>query len=213
MDALCRIRIPGEERQVLDCIFRKTYGWNKCEDAISLSQFVEMTGLTKPHIIHSIAGLLLKKVIIVAENGNTPAKVYKFNKNYDQWNPLPKKAMLPKMAKSVAENGNASLPKTVPTKDTNTKDNKERASLPKKATPFVLPEYIPQETWQAYMAVRIKKKAAQTPYAFNLIVKALEKIKKDYGHDPVDVLNKSITGGWTDVYPLKNGETVVKPKW
>ena len=50
MDALCRIRIPGEERQVLDCIFRKTYGWNKCEDSISLTQFMEMTGLKKPAV-------------------------------------------------------------------------------------------------------------------------------------------------------------------
>ena len=43
MEALCRHRIPGEDRQVLDVIFRKTYGFNKIEDYISLSQFVDMT--------------------------------------------------------------------------------------------------------------------------------------------------------------------------
>ena len=117
MDALCRIRIPGEEMQVLNVILRKTYGWKKCEDAISLSQFVEMTGMNKPHIIQSVKGLLLKKVILVTENGKATAKVYKFNKDYDQWKPLPKKVMLPKTVKSVTENGNLPLPKTVPTKE------------------------------------------------------------------------------------------------
>ena len=120
MDRLCKIRIPGEERQVLDAIFRKTYGWNKCEDSISLSQFVELTGLNKQHIIQSIKGLLLKKVIIVTEKGNEPAKVYKFNKDYDQWEPLPKKVI------NVTEKGNPSLPKKVPTKETTTKEKKTR---------------------------------------------------------------------------------------
>jgi phage replication O-like protein O len=120
-DALCRFRIPGEERQVLDVIIRKTYGWNKKEDAISLSQFVEMTGMNKPHIVMAIKGLLLKKVIIVTKNGNAPAKVYRFNKNYDEWIALPKKVILPKTVISVTKNGKTSLPKTVPTKDTNTK--------------------------------------------------------------------------------------------
>ena len=133
MDALCRIRIPGEEMQILNAILRKTYGWQKCEDAIALSQFVEMTGMNKPHIIQSVKGLLLKKVITVTENSNSFAKVYKFNKNYDQWKPLPKKVKLPKTVKSITENSNASLPKTVPTKETNTKEKKTR-------TMFVIPD-------------------------------------------------------------------------
>jgi len=60
MEALCRIRIPGEERQVLDCILRKTYGWNKCEDAISLTQFMEMTGLKNPMYAEQLKGYYQK---------------------------------------------------------------------------------------------------------------------------------------------------------
>jgi len=127
MDALCRIRIPGEERQILDCIFRKTYGWKKTEDAIALSQFVEMTGMNKPHIIQAIKGLLLKKVIIVTEKGNAPAKVYGINKDYDKWEPLPKKVTLLKKVMSVTEKGNPSLPKKVPTKATTTKATTTKA--------------------------------------------------------------------------------------
>ena len=128
-DAFCRTRISGEERQILDCILRKTYGWNKCEDAISISQFADMTGIQKPHIIRAIKGLLAKNIISIAnigngiaKNGNDKTKVYKFIKDYAAWRPLPKKATLPKKAIGIAKNGNSSLPKMVPTKDTNTKD-------------------------------------------------------------------------------------------
>ncbi len=81
---------------------------------------------------------------------------------------------------------------------------------------FILPEYIPEETWKAYLAVRKKKKAESTPYALKLIILELEKIKETHNHDPVEVLNKSIKSGWTDVYPLKemkgNGNgTGIKP--
>ncbi|MBI5447822.1 MAG: replication protein [Gammaproteobacteria bacterium] len=49
LEALARIRIPGETHQVLDTVLRKTYGYGKKEDAISLSQFVLATGLSKSH--------------------------------------------------------------------------------------------------------------------------------------------------------------------
>jgi len=65
MDALAHIRIPGEERQILDVILRKTYGFQKCEDYISLSQFMSMTGIKKPNVIRAIRGLTSKKMIIV----------------------------------------------------------------------------------------------------------------------------------------------------
>jgi hypothetical protein len=70
---------------------------------------------------------------------------------------------------------------------------------------FVLPKWIPKETWKAYIEVRKKKKAADTPYALNLVISELLKIKEKHNHDPVEVLNKSIKGGWADVYPLKDG--------
>jgi phage replication O-like protein O len=91
MEALCRIRIRGEEMQVLNVILRKTYGWKKCEDTIALSKFVEMTGMKKPNVVRAISGLLSKMIIIVIKNDNAPAHVYKFNKDYDKWVPLSKK--------------------------------------------------------------------------------------------------------------------------
>jgi len=204
MDALCRIRIPGEEMQILNAILRKTYGWGKKFDCISLSQFQEITSMNKPHIIQAIKGLLLKKVIIVTEKGNEPAKVYGINKDYEQWIPLPKKVTLPKKVIGITEKGNKSLLKTVPTKTNKTTITKTIPPIAPQES-FELPEWIPLKTWAAYIAVRQKKKAAQTPYALGLIISELQKIKQIHNHDPVEVLNKSIKSGWTDVYPLKDG--------
>ena len=121
MDALSRIRIPGEARQVLDVIIRKTYGFNKKEDAIALSQFCLHTGLNKPHVCQSL--LKLKTMNLVTEKGNEVANIYRFNKDFDTWKPLPKKVTLPKKVMTVTEKGNASLPKKVHTKENTTKDN------------------------------------------------------------------------------------------
>jgi hypothetical protein len=91
-------------------------------------------------------------------------------------------------------------------KERKEKEIKEKEIKEKKVAdaPFVLPTWIPQETWNSYLAVRKKKRAADTPYALNLVIKELIKIRDVHNHDPVEVLNKSITSGWADVYPLKD---------
>jgi len=85
MEALCRTRIPGEERQVLDAILRKTYGWNKCEDHISLGQIAELTEMKRPNVARGLRSLLTKKIVTVIKSDNTGINLLKFNKNYDQW--------------------------------------------------------------------------------------------------------------------------------
>lgn len=120
-EALCGIRISGEVRQCLDVIIRKTYGFHKKEDKISLSQFCLLTKMAKPRIRHAIVKLL-KMNLIVAKNGKTNGNYYRFNKDFDTWKPLPKKA-------SVAKNGKTSLPIIGTTIDTNTKDNITRSPL------------------------------------------------------------------------------------
>lgn len=128
-DALCRFRIPGESRQVLDFVIRKTYGFNKREDAISLSQFCSGTGLKKNTICKAIAHLV--SLNLITKKGNDVANVYRFNKDFDSWKPLPKKVTLPKKGITITQKGKNRYPKrdiqkTV-TKDTITKDREHTA--------------------------------------------------------------------------------------
>ncbi len=126
-EAFARIRISGEEWQCLWVILRKTYGWNKKQDSISLSQFVEATGIVKPHIVRAIKSLESKKVIIITNIGNDKAKTYGLNKNHDEWTRLPKKVTLPIKVMSITNIGNQRYQKrqsALPILGT-TKDNKD----------------------------------------------------------------------------------------
>ncbi len=127
---LCRTRIAGQSRQVLDFIISKTWGWNKKKDAISLSQFVEGTGLCKRDICEARAALLKMNLItFIAQEGNDIAATYSIQKDFDKWKPFPKKGTFPNKGKSIPEEGNQSFPKTPPTIDTDTKDIKDTAIL------------------------------------------------------------------------------------
>ena len=88
-DALIKIRISGEARQLLDFIIRKTYGFQKKEDIISVSQFNEATGINKPCIIRGIHKLVEMNIVIKKDNGVIPT--YCLQKDYIAWKPLSKK--------------------------------------------------------------------------------------------------------------------------
>lgn len=112
-DALVKLRIPGEARQVLDAILRKTYGWNKKEDIISLKQFEKMTGIKRPNIIRARGKLLEMGIISVIQKDNSYDVSYRFIKDYEQWKPLSKKITLSKKIIPVIQKDNRPLSKKI----------------------------------------------------------------------------------------------------
>lgn len=95
LEALCRTRIPGEARMILDVIMRKTYGFGKKQDAIALSQFELATGLTRNNICASINQLSECRFISLhKETGSITT--YRINSNFSQWSPVSKKRRLNK---------------------------------------------------------------------------------------------------------------------
>jgi len=78
----------GSNARVMWCIFRKTYGWHKKQDDISISQIVAMTELSKRTVIYALQELEAKKIIFVVrktENGLKSSNEIRFNKDYDTW--------------------------------------------------------------------------------------------------------------------------------
>jgi phage replication O-like protein O len=117
LDAFAKIRIPGEARQVLDFIQRKTVGWHKEKDILSLSQFVDGTGLGKTAVCRAITKLITMNLIII-EKDNADNVSYCFNRHYTKWKPLSKKITLSKKIISVIEKDNLPLSKKGNTKET-----------------------------------------------------------------------------------------------
>lgn len=85
LEALCKIRISGEARQMFDTIIRKTYGWSKPTDRISTTQFMEATGLSKGAVQRGRKKLVEMNLIGVSKNVYTKALSYHIIKDYDKW--------------------------------------------------------------------------------------------------------------------------------
>lgn len=116
LEALAKIRIPGEARQCLDVIIRKTYGWSRKETNITLNEFYLMTNIPKSSIVRGLRKLVVMNLIYqkVNENKNT----YRFNKDYSSWKPFTKKS-------TIYQKVNDHLPKS-------------KKPFTKKSTPYIV---------------------------------------------------------------------------
>ncbi len=123
-EAMARINLTAHETRFLWCLFRKTYGWQKKEDWISLSQVSEMTGMHKSHASRAKRLLILRNM--VTPRGNKIG----FNKYFSQWKELPHGVnrhdkltkVTPRGNLPPAPRGNRELPHGAPQKTTYTKD-------------------------------------------------------------------------------------------
>jgi len=85
MDALIKYRIPGEEMQVLLCIIRESYGWNKKDATLSYGDISKKTGIKRQNVQRSIKSLYSKLMIGVLKNDDRCKQTFVFNKDYDKW--------------------------------------------------------------------------------------------------------------------------------
>lgn len=89
LDAFCLNFPGGAKAQVLLAIIRRTYGWQKKQDQISLSQLVDMTGLCRRSVIYALQNLEAQKFITVHRQrgrGNVnEINTVGLQKNYNLW--------------------------------------------------------------------------------------------------------------------------------
>jgi len=63
-EKLARTQLSGTEHRILWAVWRKTWGWHKKEDRISLSQLVKMTELDRRSLRRTLKGLIEKNIVI-----------------------------------------------------------------------------------------------------------------------------------------------------
>lgn len=83
VEAICCLEVGGACHRILRFIERKTYGYRKKEDSISLTQFEKGTGLHRVTVTESLDTLEGMKVVIINRDGYI--NVYKINKDFDTW--------------------------------------------------------------------------------------------------------------------------------
>jgi phage replication O-like protein O len=84
LEAKMKINLSPYESRLFDCIMRKTYGYHKKADNISLSQFEKYTNIPRVNICRNLIKLNQRK-IITKENNHSRIPIYGINKHYDKW--------------------------------------------------------------------------------------------------------------------------------
>lgn len=141
-DALIKSHFSGHERQIIDVVMRKTWGYNKKEDCISLSQFAEMTGIDRRNVVRAIQKLVDRNVITRGEITPRKGGLYSLNKQFNTWKGKEVGAKSPLAL-------GAKTPPKVGAKSPHTKDNKRQErdkslSVQDRRNPeidFILSEY------------------------------------------------------------------------
>lgn len=84
LDSLVSAQISGSELRIVLAVIRKTYGYQKKEDSISLSQLQKITNISKRNIIYLLQNLEAKKILIISRS-NYQCNLIRFNKYSDTW--------------------------------------------------------------------------------------------------------------------------------
>lgn len=87
------------------------------------------------------------------------------------------------------------------------RSEEKRREEKKNISAFALPDWIPHDSWEAWLEVRKKSKAPNTDRALGLAVKELERLRGE-GQDVRAVLEQSTLRGWKGVFEVKGRAAV-----
>lgn len=84
LDAFLRLRLTSYQTSIFFSIVRKTYGFNKREDQISLSQFEELTGIARRNVYRTVQELQSMNLITIRKESHMRV-FYGVQKDHDKW--------------------------------------------------------------------------------------------------------------------------------
>jgi phage replication O-like protein O len=216
-EKLAKTRLNGQEFRAIMFLFRRTYGWNKKEDAISLSQWQEGLDLTHRQHVYPILESLLQKKIIYRNKKVGLIWVYGFNKYFEEWETGvtlegDKESVTPQGYRGVTLEGDKVVPNRVTevvpnrvtTKD-NIKDNIQKKGLKTDAgTEPNIPDCLATDkfrnTWLEWLAYRKETKHPLKPITQK---KQLESLEKHTPEIACAMLDQSMTNGWQGIFEVK----------
>jgi phage replication O-like protein O len=85
LEELIKLNLSGQELRACLFVIRKTYGFNKKEDLIALSQFKTALNIGKIRASQIVNVLIERNILTVTKNINGITRGYMFNKHYDKW--------------------------------------------------------------------------------------------------------------------------------
>jgi len=85
LEALALARLNGVQKGICLFLFRRTYGWNRSEDAIALGEFAEACGTSRPYISRQLTELIKKNIIFRVAYQPGKVSVYSFVTSIVDW--------------------------------------------------------------------------------------------------------------------------------
>ena len=120
LEALICFGLNGTELGCILFVIRKTYGWGKPNDIISLTQFEKAVKSSRPAICKAIKKLQLVNILLLV-NKSLLGNSYAFNKDHESW--VVNKPLLVNKSKSASkQNEMKVVNKPLHTKETITKE-------------------------------------------------------------------------------------------
>ena len=99
LEAIISFPFTKRETVILLSVIRKTYGFNKKHDAVSMWQLAAMSGLDRAHVSRCVKDLMLRNILTDGNDSRVSRgveiKSLGLNKNYSQWLTVAKSAPLP----------------------------------------------------------------------------------------------------------------------
>lgn len=215
-EVLCQIGDVAAKLYLIIC--RKTRGWYKEVDSISLSQFQKISGKSRPTITKALAELIQVGLVIECEStvhGNS----FKLNDDCAVGWMLKvpsKKSLLVKKFNHASKKSLLVLVKNLYTQKTLSKDTLQNKKINKKsksesekpkvekpnsfdAKPVELPVNVNRDLWIQFVDMRNSIRKPLTENAVNLLIKKLV----GFGDQANQSLEASIIGSYQSVYPPK----------
>lgn len=200
LEHLIQIPFKGCELAIVLFILRKTYGFHKTEDEISISQFEAGLSRSRQTIVTALKNLQLVNIARLVKRGHSRncSNLWAFNKDYDTWK-LVNTARLVKRKRGTSLMEAKKLVKTARhTKEITKEITKEREFF--KNIAF-------SKAWSDFEDMRKKLKKPLTERAKELLLNKLEK-EAVTAEIAIAMIEQSIVNSWQGIFPVKQINTL-----
>ena len=192
LEAIIRHPFSRREFAIILAVIRKTYGFRKKFDDMTLTQLADATGIDLAHIHRTVRDLEAQNVLLKQQGKY--GYLIGLSKNYRKWKRLPNQQPLAGSASDGCQKSKLRLPKEQPQK----KDPKETTKGPLAAPTFwdvwvgiageskrsalgrLIRDHGEQAVAEAVAKVAIKRPADPTPYLIAMLNGHVEKVQVCY---------------------------------
>lgn len=192
-------QVSGNATKCYLLVVRKTVGWGKESDRISISQFKKYTGVNDPKTIHKVVKELEDFGLILSKKERGLITEFSLNfeplDQYQKTPPVPKNTSTKKRVKSSTKKPHSTKDNIYKTQIKESKPKKIHRKIELKNLGLVS-----ESTAKEFIDHRVNIKKALTQNAFNRAVKQAHTTADQLGDiTPDQVIEKSIDAGWQGI--------------